>query len=109
MFSLLPGARSIPEQVPCATITFRRSSRGGRSNKPCASQLWSRQPVVLRSVIAFATHLLQDGEEIRTDHELLGHEGIRSTMSSTREPKKDDTAVRLPNHSAMAQNSPQNK
>ena len=68
-----------------------------RSVKEAAHQAGIRKPVTCHTFRhSFATHLLQNGYDIRTVQELLGHKDVRTTMIYTHVLQRGGLAVKSP-------------
>jgi len=68
-----------------------------RAVKQCATRVRIAKPVSCHTLRhSFATHLLEDGADIRTVQELLGHRDVRTTMIYTHVLELGPLGVRSP-------------
>jgi integrase len=96
--SLHTGCPETPARRPPAGITPVRVVCNG---KRAVSQAGRAAEITKRSSChtfrhSFATHLLQQGYDIRTVQELLGHEDVKTTMVYTQVLNRGRLAVRSP-------------
>ena len=91
---MLPGGWLFPGQDPTKRITTRQLSRVVEDAAQAAGITKNVSPHTLRH--SFATHLLEDGVEIRVIQVLLGHAKLENTALYTRVATRTVRAVTSP-------------
>ena len=96
-----PGGWLFPGQDPAKPITTRQLSRVVEAAAIAAGLTKNVSPHTLRH--SFATHLLEDGTEIRVIQVLLGHAKLDNTALYTRVATKTVRTVTSPLDKIMGQ------
>ena len=99
-----PGGWLFPGQDPAKPITTRQLSRVVEAAAEAAGLTKNVRPHTLRH--SFATHLLEDGTDIRVIQVLLGHAKLENTALYTRVATKTLRAVISPLDKIMARIEP---
>jgi site-specific recombinase XerD len=99
-----PGGWLFPGQDPARPITTRQLSRVVEAAAEAAGLTKHVSPHTLRH--SFATHLLEDGTDIRVIQVLLGHAKLDNTALYTRVATKTVRAVTSPLDKIMARIKP---
>jgi integrase/recombinase XerD len=96
-----PGGWLFPDQDPASSISTRQLSRVVEAAAEAAGLTKNVSPHTLRH--SFATHLLEDGVDIRVIQVLLGHAKLGNTALYTRVATKVVRTVTSPLDKIMAQ------
>ena len=98
---MLPAGWLFPDQDPAKPITTRQLSRVVEAAADAAGLTKHVSPHTLRH--SFATHLLEDGVDIRVIQVLLGHAKLDNTALYTRVATRVVRTVTSPLDKIMAQ------